>query len=55
MALIDAQTQNAMVVALTDFDFAGMIAHSWHLNRFSQNVLPAIDQTAFENQLAELE
>jgi len=55
MALIDAQAQNALIVALTDFYFAGMTAHSWHLNRFTRDLLPTIDQNTFDSQLAQLE
>lgn len=56
MALIDADDQNALIVALTEFYFAGMTAHSWHIAGFTHQLLPDdIDKATFDAQMAQME
>lgn len=55
LAVMDGDDQNALIVALTEFYFAGMTAHSWHIAGFTHQLLPNIDQATFDAQMAQME
>jgi len=55
MGLIETDIQDAIVVALTDFYFAGQSAMGWYITEFTKDLIPGVDPVQFDAQLVQME
>lgn len=54
MSVMAPWLQTAMMVALTDFYFAGETAKAWHITSYALEFMPDVDPAEFESQLNEI-
>lgn len=55
LSLIDADAQDALIVSLVDSYFAGQVALSWHVSRYTADLIPDMDRATFNAMLDDVE